>query len=410
MIRRRHFLALMVAFAGTAWWAVAEPTAEELERRRQRLETLRKHPEQLARLRDNLKAYLALPEKRQKEITKLDDDLHELTPKKQERLHGVLERYAEWLDQLRDRDPRAYQAIKDAPDAATRLALIKDQRDREWMDLQPKVYRDQWIKLEGPARTEFVAKLRLEDRRKHEQWLIAKRFWRELDGKQPMPCRLSDFASKDNKSNRVKDYVTDYLLPFLTKEEKKKLDDAEGKWPDFPQVLVELASKRPTALPPDPPRKLAELPEPVRHRLIEPKKATDKKKDTIAAKRLEAQIRAYEGPGFASNLVQHYAGKLPTDIEYLASTYNALQPPMRDFVSNQLDPALDQTEKRKLADAAKQWPEYPRTIQELAIKHNLQPPWHILPEPKTWKWDLYRNSRAQSWSSDVAKEKDKKTP
>src|ERR1017187_7373802 len=126
MKRRRYSILLLVLFACTAAWALAQPTAEEMEQRWQRLEAMRKHPDQLARLRDNLQAYLHLPEARREAIAKLDRDLHELPAKKQQRLLSTLERYADWLDELRKRDPQGYQAIKAAPDSASRLALIKD--------------------------------------------------------------------------------------------------------------------------------------------------------------------------------------------------------------------------------------------------------------------------------------------
>jgi hypothetical protein len=98
-------------------------------------------------------------------------------------------------------------------------------------------------------------------------------------------------------------------------------------------------------------------------------------------------------------------GKLPFANEYLASNDKALSPPMRDFVENKLMPALkDQGEKRQLTDSLGKWPEYPQTVQDLSKKHNLTPPWHILPDAEKWKWDYYRNSRARSWGA----EKDKK--
>src|SRR5262249_47608654 len=221
-------------------------------------------PERLERLRHNLKAYLELPEARRETIARLDRDLRDLPAKKQERLLRTLERYADWLDQPRKRDPKLHPAIQEPPNSAARLALIKDQRDREWMAQQPKAYRDNWDKLEGAARGEFVTKLRGEERHKREQWLIAKRFWKELETKQPMPSRLSDFA--DAKVDRVKRYVEDYLLPNLTAAEKKQLEDAEGRWPDYPQALVEIASKHPSALPPKRPESFAELPLPVQHK------------------------------------------------------------------------------------------------------------------------------------------------
>jgi hypothetical protein len=401
MIRRRYFLLLIVLFAGTALWAVAEPTAEELEVRR-RLEESRKHPEQLARLRENLQGYLRLPEIRREAIAKLDREMRELPSKKQERLWGTLERYAEWLEELRQKNPQAYQAIKNAPDAATRLTLIKERRDREWMDLQPKAQREQWDALKGEDRAKFLTALRQEERHKHAQWVIAKRFWKELEIKQPLPRQLSDFS--DNKFERVKRYVEEYLTPFLTPQEKKRIADASGRWPDFPQTLVEIASERPSALlgAKNPPRKYKDLPEPVRRRL--------EKKDKFGSpvqKKLLNEINRYEGPSFASKVVE-IAGrenKLPFYHEFWASIDKSLLPPMQDFVTNKLHRAIDQAEKRKLADSMGKWPDYPLMIQELSQKHNLQPPWHFLPDPGRWKWDLYRNSKARSWASEVAKEK-----
>src|SRR6516165_6688202 len=96
-------------------------------------------------------------------IAKLDQDLQALPAKKPERFWGTLERYAEWLEELRQKNPQAYQAIKNAPDAATRLTLIKERRDGEWMDLQPKTQREQWDALKGEARAKFLTALRQEE-------------------------------------------------------------------------------------------------------------------------------------------------------------------------------------------------------------------------------------------------------
>src|SRR5262249_52747333 len=150
--------------------------------------------------------------------------------------------------------------------------------------------------------------------------------------------------------------VEDYLLPNLTAAEKKQLEDAEGRWPDYPQALVEIASKHPSALPPRPPRTFAELPLPVQHKLID-RKVTDKKKEVVQRKLLN-EIKSYEGPNFASKVVTIALrdGKLPFPNEYLASNDKALSLPMRDFVENKLMPALkDQGEKRKLTESLGKW-------------------------------------------------------
>lgn len=406
MIRRRYYLTMLAAFACTTLWAVAaDPAPEQVEVNRRRFEAIRKHPETLAKLRETLQMFDALPEKRQQAIVKLDQEMHEIAPKRQDRMWNVLARYADWLEQLKKKDPKAYQAIKDAPDSATRLALIKEGRDREWMETQPKKYRDEWEKLNGEDRTKLVAKLREEECVRHQQWVITQRFWSQIDSKQTMPVRLSDFAvkgkKKDEELNKVREYVTEYLLPYLSDMEKKKLEDAEGRWPDYPKALVEIARKRPSALPPPKlPTHFNDLPKPVRAQVTLDKKGFKKK--------LLQELQAFEGRDiFAIKIVEigTRKGGQPFEHEFWPSTWKSLQPPMKDFVDKELKPKLTKAELNQLNDSDGRWPDYPNTIQELAKKYEMQPPWHYLPEPEKWRWeDYYRVPKCRSWA-EIAKAK-----
>lgn len=415
MICRWKFVLMLGAFAALSLWAAAEPSAEELETQRRRLETLRKNPEELARLREAYQAFQALPEQRRAAIIKLDADIHEFSAKKLERYFNMLERYADWLERLKSEDPKAYQEIKNASDASARIALIKERRDQEWMASQPRAVREAYGKLRGDARAAFVIKLRTEEREKHENWLLAKRFWSELDGKQVLPCRLSDFAvyvkdktkpdGKKLDSNKVKDYVEHYLLPYLQADEKAKLEEAEGRWPDFPRALVELARKHPAALPPEQPEKLpmhlSQLPAPIRDRVTVFDKKSIKKKAMPELKNFEGR------PEFATKVVEigTKKGAQPFENEVWACNFKALQQPMRDFVEKELKPKLDGAERIKLLNAEGTWPFYPQAIQELSKKYKLQPPWLYLPEPAKWKWDEYRNPKYKSLTTDTMKDK-----
>ena len=69
---------------------------------------------------------------------------------------------------------------------------------------------------------------------------------------------------------------------------------------------------------------------------------------------------------------------------------------MKEFVKDQLKPKLDTKELADLVSCEGKWPFYPQTIQELAKKHGLRPPWHILPEQDKWHWDRYRPERYQT--------------
>lgn len=403
MVRRRYFLLMLFAFACTAFGAAAQQAPEDLELERARLQAIRKNPDAYARLRDNLNAFLS--SKKQDAVKKLDAELHAQSPGRQDRYLRALSRYADWLDRLKKSDPNAYRAIASAPDAAARLALIKDRRDGEWMETQPQALREQWSKLQGDARAKFVADKRQEERTRNQHWLIASRFWKELETKQILPARLSDFSYKPKKKdkdakpkdpvdiNPVRDYVDQYLLPQLTEAQKKQLEDAEGRWPDYPMALVALASKHPTALPTKQlPTKFKELPESVQRRF-------DKKANLPKAAKLVKEIRDYEGPNFASNFAKicknagvYPFGRQPEGNEYMACLFKHLTPPMQSFVEKQLIPAMKDhaADVRKLTDSEGKWPEYPVTIQELSAKYHLRPPWHILPDADKFHWDRYR--------------------
>lgn len=311
----------------------------------------------------------------------------------------VLAQHADWLEQLRQREPQAFQAIKSAPSASAKLTLINERRDFELIAAQPPSVRDQWDKLGREGKVQFLAKLRAEEREKHEQWVLAKRFWKELEGKKEIPCRRADYPG-----GKVKDYVENYLMPYLSAEEKTQLTNAEGRWPDYPRTLVEIASKRPSALPtPNTPREFALLPMPVQQRFkIEPKKPGGKPK-------LIKPLDNFKGPNFASHVVEIglSTNKLPFGHEYLACNTNTLLVPMREFVDDKLMPAVKDhpADLRRFTDSEGKWPDYPLTIQELAKKYKLDPPWHYLPEPERWRWDAYRNLNCKSWGSEVAKEK-----
>jgi len=422
MIRRRQHWLLLVLFASTSLWVAAQPAEDEFQLQQRRFQAIRKNPERLAQLRANLQSFQSQSENRQQAVRKLDEDMHKLADKRQARYWTILDRYADWLDQLKKRNPQAYHAIKTAPDAPARFALIKTERDREWMETQPKALREEWTKLAGDARIEFVVALRKEERQKHLQWQIAARFWTELESKQFLPCRFSDFAHrvkfkdlkakdkdvkfKEKEFNKVHDYVTQYLMPYLTDAEKQSLEDADGRWPEFPIALVEIARKRPSALPTIKdkeeylPRLFNELPIPIQERI------TDKKGGGVKAKMLK-ELRTYEKtPGFAGKAVELGTsnGSIPFEHEFWPSHFKGLAKPMQDFLTLELIPKLDTKDKKDLEDHSGRWPYYPKKIQELAKKHNLQPPWHILPEADIWHWDRYRRDRAKAPIVDRSKD------
>ena len=119
---------------------------------------------------------------------------------------------------------------------------MKTQSEEEWINDQPRAVRDQYALLKDDAKGSFVAKLRQEERQRRQEWVIAGRFWKELEKGVSLPSRLIDFPVDVNT------FVTEYLLPVLSKVEIDRLEKAQGQWPLYPMTLVELADKHPPAL------------------------------------------------------------------------------------------------------------------------------------------------------------------
>jgi hypothetical protein len=234
MHRSPHFLLLAAALLGlgTTLKAFADPPPENPEQQRRLLTLARQDPEQLARLRQDLQVFLALPAERQESLRRLDRDLQERDPATQARLRRTAERYETWLRSLPEADRRE---IEQAPDAATRLRLVKEVRERQWIERLPKAYRDKLQTLKGADRQIFIEELRLRERKSQQEWDRAVRHWSELL-KGPPPLRLTDLPPE------VQTFVKNQLLPVLDEKEKETLKNAEGR-PLFLRTLLELLRK-----------------------------------------------------------------------------------------------------------------------------------------------------------------------
>jgi hypothetical protein len=375
MLRRLSSLFAVFALVGSigAW---PEPTSDEFGYGLKKFEVWRQYPDQLAKLRQAGREYASLSAGRREQLEKLDRDLASETSATQAKLHDILDRYADWLKRLPEKDR---ERIRDAPDKAARLAIVKDLREREWLLQQPKAIRDAIDAIPAEARPAAIVKARAEDRQRHAEWIVARRFWDDIAKSKPLPSKLADFEDP------VRVFVNDVLWRNLNKDERERLAKAEGQWPLYPQTLVELADNHPPALPAaDGPRAFADLPKAVRDSIIN-------KKIVLPIK----SLRLFEGryPEFAMKLTGLASEKkviLP--LEWWVYNFNGLNPPMQDFLKKKMEPLLDRKELRRLVEAEGKWPEYPETIEKLALAHNLRAPWFTLPGNHE-RWDAYRFGR-----------------
>jgi hypothetical protein len=386
-VNRSLFLALFVlpALLAAPLWAVPEPTDDELKANRASLDEWRKHPEQLRRLRSDLKAFLKLPEARREQLLKFDLDLREQPAAAQARLMNLLERYTLWLEHLPESDRQTLEA---AADKTARLAIIRALRDEEYMRTQPRTVRAQWKALAPPAQADFIRKTRQEERQRRQEWQVARRFWKQLTAKQVLPARSTDFDERDREG------INEYLVPLLSNDERERLKKAEGQWPAYTTILVELADKHPLALPTDDgPRYLNKLP-----RALQKRFALPIPNPFAGGQSLATYLKPAEGkwPDFpravttVNKQFQHVL-KSPLPRELWASGYASLLDPMKEYVDKSLKPVLTDREAQDLASAEGNWPEYPLEIQKLAQRHELpRPPWETALSGPPERWADYR--------------------
>jgi hypothetical protein len=367
-VRQVTVAALLLSGAALAEGTSPDAPAED----RQRLEQVRQDPERYARLRREAAAFLRLSPEQQERLRRLDRDLRGQAPAEAARLRRALQRYADWRDGLPEAERRL---IDQAPDASTRLRLVKDLRERQWVSRLPKAYRDRIEHAQGSERAALIQRYRQEERRQNREWQVALRNWDELQ-KGPPPARLQDFPPA------VQAFVTEHLRPRLSREEDERLRSAEGQWPLYPRSIVELADKHPLTLPGPGtgPSHFDELPAELQKRLEQWRPGVRLALQQFEGKWPEYAIKATQAARF---------NKIPLPQQLGPARPEEFSPSLERFVRTQLEPALDPDETARLKRAEKQWPRYPRCVLDLARKHHLPVPGMGLPGPREF-WDRFR--------------------
>jgi hypothetical protein len=372
--RRVWGLVLLATLVPTP--ARADGVPDELEHNRQLLAKLRSDPEHYARLTQELRVFLDLPPEEQTRLRRLDHDLRQETSASHAKLFRVLERYSRWLEALPAADR---EKIETAANPRERLDRIKEIRQEQWIARLPKAYRDKIEGAKGTERTALIQEYRQQDMVRREEWQLALRHWDDMiSGRQP--SRLREFQPA------VQTFFNEHLKPKLSAEELDRLEKAEGKWPLYTQILVELADKHAVAFPgaAGGPKLFSDLP----------------KEDRVALERLNPKdlksLRNSEGkwPEFALRVVEaarRNGIELPRPLG--PSRADEFPPSVRSFIRERLTPVLEADEKERLSRAEGYWPAYPRTLLNLARRHHLWVPGMSLPGPREY-WNKFRAQSA----------------
>ena len=279
---------------------------------------------------------------------------------------AVLERYNAWLDSLTE-EQRRY--VLDAPDAATRLARIRDQRLREWLPRLPTREQEAVGRLPADQQPDRIATFRFEERRQRTVW---HRDWQARLAAIPKPTKMSELPPA------ARAFVEANVVRHLTTAERKSLAEAEGKYPDWLRQLLALSEKHPV-LPPGP-----------------------HGRDHVTRRAEEGQGRGEGGGEAVGEEDQGCREQGARDAGPSSPWRSATCPPTsrtpasrpsgragrassprrcRCSSTGSLFPALGIEQRTRLDRLQGQWPEYPYMLHELARQKRLVIPGMSLPGP-----------------------------
>jgi hypothetical protein len=228
-------LSLLLATLALTGASAPEPEAagpeDPLQHNRKLLEAWRKDPEHAARLRRDLERFWGLPPEERARIRNLDRELHEEGSATQKRLWGVLERYHSWLERLPEADRKRIESAR----GEERLAVVRELRERQWVQQLPAPVRNHVEGLPREKRSEEIARLREEQRLRRKE--AVEKMTPVRQPRRDKPARLSEFPQD------VQTFVRDSLMRQLSAEEREQMEKTEGRWPDYPRKVLELARK-----------------------------------------------------------------------------------------------------------------------------------------------------------------------
>jgi hypothetical protein len=358
------------------------------------------NPDDPAYLRRQYAWFQTLDPDRQQQLRKLHEDFLALEERDQARLARVMQSYNAWLAKLPDEDR---QRVLTAPSAAARLDVVKQLRERDWVETLPRPFREESAKLDDDGRRQKVQEWRAEEAERREQWAVAVSHWSEFQsGKTP--------AVFTGEAGGHLDAFVEHLRENLSDAERRELDEARTAVVDFGNYFwyglttVRLADRHPVLPGKVGPKTFDALPKAIKEYLFEhDAKHFRPAKGVAPGGDVEArQLRQAEGrwPEFAVELTRYCQKKgliLPAQLGDCRK--DEMPPEVRDFLTKTLEPQLRKTDAgkadlRALEDVQGKWPDYPRLIVDLAKKYRQPIPGWTLPGPPQM-WDKFRAAKGR---------------
>lgn len=349
------------------------------------------NPDDPAYLRRQYAWFQSQPPARQQQLRKLHADFQALPADEQARLTKVMQAYNAWLA----RPDGDRQRVLDAPDAAARLEVVRELREKEWVRSLPVPYREEYARLDGEARRQKVQEWRAEEADRREEWDLAQKHWANT----PLPQGLGTLRPQF-------DAFVGHLRENLTEAERQKLDEARAladehqQYVGYALLVVALADRHPVLPGKVGPKDWASLPKEVKTYLGD-HDVTVRKKDKLPLPDRDElkDVRKAQGrwPDFALELTKYCQKnglKLPVP---LGDCRKDQMPPEVIQFLDKPDPQVRKSDAWKadlklLTEAEGKWPDYPRAIVELARKYKTTIPGWTLPGPAR-DWEAFRDGK-----------------
>jgi hypothetical protein len=339
------------------------------------------NPDDPAYLRRQYVWFQAQDPQRQQQLRKLHQDFSGLDEADQVRLTRVLQAYNAWLARLSEADRRR---VLEAPSAADRLDVVRQLRERDWVDTLPRPYREEYATLDGAARRQKVQEWRAEAADRRDEWALAQRHWAENQGKLPPGFTPEARAQVEAFVVHLKENLSDAQRQAL--DEARAAADEHGYHFWYAREVVRLADLHPILPGKVGPRDFASLPKEVLTYQVRNDPQFRKKGPATR------ELRRAQGrwPEFALELTRYcQRNKLTLPVPLGDCRKEDMPREVRDYLTRTLEPQLKRSvegraDQKALDDAQGKWPEYPRLILELARKYKqpLIPGWTL---PPAWE-------------------------
>lgn len=335
-------------------------------------------------------AFKGLPPKRRHELRELDKQLYSHDTPIRDRLIRVLEAYTVWLDNLPDSERRG---VLSAPTPLVRLGVIRDIRERQWLNSLPPAQQAKLTGLDPTQRSELLRQWKTEQAQQRDLWQFARKHAETVK----LNRQLWPFDSQTSRREIPEFMRTTYrtddvrrcrFSPMDLAHYREALEAAQkgNEWSWYGKTVYDLT------------RKYETLPEPatgepiVNYHQLGP--AGFFYQRGRAQKMTVASVGKW--PDFALAL-HAYANSEKSDkmppLPPLGPARVADFPePLREFWAKELAPRLTPAERGRLRALENRWPEFPREFIALARHHDLSVPGILLPgSPRKWE-TIYGNA------------------